>query len=183
MTETVGSRRYAGALFSLSGREGGNARERHGECLAGLVEMMRLEPRLAQTLKSPVISAQEKKGVLGELLKYLDADATMRNFCFLLADKGRLGELAAIERCYGDMLDAANGVLRGKVITAIRLTQAKQEKLKEELKRKIGSDIELRFDVDPEILGGMVLAVGDKVLDSSIRAQLGILRETLIRGI
>ena len=182
MTDNLAARRYAGALFALSGREGGDARDRHGKCLAGLAEMLRIEPRLAQTLKSPVVSGAEKKAVLDELLKYLDTDATMRNFCHLLADKGRLGALASIAAVYGDMLDAANGVLRGKVTTAIRLSPEKQARLREDLKKKIGSDIELGFAVDPEILGGMVLAVGDKVLDSSLRAQLGILRESLIRG-
>lgn len=182
MTETVIAARYAGALFALSGREGGDSREKHGRCLTGLAEMLVTEPRLGLTLKSPVVTVSEKKAVMGELLGLLDADQTMRNFCNLLADKNRLGELAGIARSYGEMLDAANGVLRGKVITAIQLSPAKQEKLREELKKRIGSDIELRFEVDPDILGGLVLAVGDKVLDSSLRAQLGILRETLIRG-
>lgn len=182
MTENVVARRYASALFSLSGREGGDARTRHGECLADLADMMALAPKLALTLKSPVVETREKKAVVDELLKRLDADRTMRNFCHLLADKNRLGELGGIARCYSEMLDAANGILRGKVITAVRLSPQKQEALKEQLRKKIGADIELVFDVDPAILGGMVLAVGDKVLDSSLRAQLGILRETLIRG-
>ncbi len=182
MNDAVIARRYAEALFSLSRREGGDAAERHGQCLAGLAGMIGLEPRLAQTLKSPVVSIAEKKAVLKELLKYLDSDVTMSNFCNLLADKGRLGALLSIERCYRDLLDASRGVVRGKVTTAIQLTPAKQDRLREELKKRIGSDIELQFDVDAEILGGMVLAVGDKVLDSSLRAQLGILRKSLIRG-
>lgn len=182
MTDTVIARRYAGALFSLDGREGGDARDRHGSCLAALSEMLAAVPKLALTLKSPIVSVTEKKSLMKELLQYLGADAIMGNFCNLLADKGRLGVLGQIARCYGDMLDASKGVLRGTVTTAIQLAPAKQEKLREDLKAKLGSDIELRFEVDPEILGGMVLTVGDKVLDSSLRAQLGILRNTLIRG-
>lgn len=182
MTENVVARRYAGALFALSGREGGDAREKHGECLADLAAMIILEPKLGLTLKSPVVEIREKKAVVDELLKRLDADRTMRNFCHLLADKNRLGELGGIARCYGEMLDAANGILRGKVVTAVKLSPEKQAALKKQLRQKIGADIELVFDVDPAILGGMVLAVGDKVLDSSLRAQLGALRETLIRG-
>ncbi|MDE7241338.1 ATP synthase F1 subunit delta, partial [Desulfovibrio sp.] len=120
---------------------------------------------------------------LSALLDKLGADKTMRNFCFLLADKERLASLRQIAEWYGILLDEANGVLRGKVITAIKLSKAKQEKLKAELAKKSGGDIELAFSVDPEILGGMVLAVGDKVLDSSLRAQLGILRETFKRGV
>lgn len=182
MTDTLVARRYAGALFSLDGRAGGDARERHGACLADLAQMMSIEPRLAQTLRSPVVQTAEKKAVMADLLKLLNADTVMRNFCNLLADKNRLGELAAIARSYGDLLDAANGIVRGKVTTAIMLSPKKQEALKEQLQKKIGSDIELVFDVDPEILGGMVLTVGDKVLDSSLRAQLANLRNILMRG-
>lgn len=182
MTDNVIARRYAGALFAIGNREGGGAREKRGECLAAIAGMLEAEPKLGLTLKSPVVEIPEKKAVMREILKRMDADQTMRNFCDLLADKNRLGELAGIARCYGNMLDAANGILRGKVTTAINLSPEKRAALKERLKEKIGSDIELAFDVDPEILGGMVLTVGDKALDSSLRAQLAALRETLIRG-
>ena len=91
--------------------------------------------------------------------------------------------LTLIAGWYGILLDEANGVLRGRVITAVKLSKAKREQLRAELAKKSGGDIELAFSVDPEILGGMVLAVGDKVLDSSLRAQLGILRETFKRGV
>lgn len=183
MTDTVVARRYANALFSLGRREGGDALARHGACLAALGEMVAEAPKLGQVLKSPVVGVEEKKGVLSALLDKLGADRTMRNFCFLLADKERLGSLVQIADWYGILLDEANGVLRGKVITAVKLTKEKQEKLRAELAKKSGGDIELTFSVDPEILGGMVLAVGDKVLDSSLRAQLGILRETFKRGV
>lgn len=182
MTDTVVAQRYARALFDLGGSESPDARGRHGDCLAGLAEMIKVEPRLGQTLRSPVVSVAEKKAVLGDLLKLLNADGTMRNFCFLLADKNRLGALPSIADCYTIMLDDANGVKRGKVITAIKLSPEQQKALKADLCKKAGCDMELTFEVDPEILGGMVLALGDKVMDSSLRAQLGILRETLIRG-
>lgn len=182
MTDTAVSRRYAGALFALDGRAGGNAREKHGECLAGLSQMLEIEPRLGLTLKSPVIEISEKKAVMARLLDLLKADAIMKNFCNLLADKNRLGELGAIARNYSRMLDEANGIVRGRVTTAISLSPAKQASLREGLQKKLGSDIELVFEVDPEILGGMVLTVGDKVLDSSLRAQLGNLRNILMRG-
>ena len=183
MTDTVVARRYASALFSLGRREGGDALSRHGACLAALGEMVAEEPKLGSVLKSPVIGVEEKKGVLSALLDRLGADKTMRIFCFILAEKERLGSLRQIADWYGILLDEANGVLRGKVITAVKLSKEKQAKLKAELAKKSGGDIELAFSVDPEILGGMVLAVGDKVLDSSLRAQLGILRETFKRGV
>jgi len=183
MTDTVIARRYAQALFTLGSKEGGDTLEKHGESLRCLAEMLAVQPMLAQTLKSPVIAASDKKAVLGTILGKLGASGIMHNFCFLLADKKRLGSLDAIAECYGEMLDQAKGIMRGKVTTAIMLAPGKQAALKDALQRKIGGKMELTFAVDPEILGGMVLAVGDKVLDSSLRAHLGILRETLIRGI
>lgn len=182
MTDSIIAGRYAGALFALGGREGGDTREKNGEYLASLAEMLRAEPKLTQIFRSPVISTAEKKAVVGKLLELLGADRLMRNFCNLLADKNRLGELAAIAGRYGEMLDEANGRLRGNVVTAIRLGPEKQAKLRADLVKRLGKDIELTFSVDPEILGGMVLTVGDKILDSSLRAQLGIMRGILTGG-
>ncbi len=183
MTDTVLARRYAQALFTLGGREGSDTLRKRGNCLRELCGMLAIQPMLGQTLKSPVIEVRDKKAVLNKLLARLGADATMMNFCFLLADKKRLGSLVAIAQSYGEMLDEADGIRRGKVTTAIQLSPAKQAALKDELQKRTGCKMELVFAVDPEILGGMVLAVGDKVLDSSLRAQLGNLRETLIRGL
>lgn len=183
MTNNVVARRYASALFSLGRREGGDALEAHGRTLAELAEMLNAEPKLEQVLKSPVVSAGEKKAVLRSLLEAMGADDVMRNFCFLLADKKRLGALRDIAAWYGVLLDAERGVLRGTVVTAVKLSPEKQARLAADLKTKIGKDVELSFGIDPEILGGMVLSVGDRILDASLRAQLGILRENLRRGI
>ena len=80
------------------------------------------------------------------------------------------------------MLDEAKGILRGQCITAVKLSNDKKANLKDALQKKAGADIELTFAVDKDILGGMVLKLGDRVLDASLRAQLGILRETFKRG-
>lgn len=183
MTDTIVARRYAGALFALGKKQGTDALDAHGQCLGELAGIIRAQPKLAMTLKSPVIGISEKKALLDAILKQLPADATMRNFCFLLADKKRLDMLCGIAEWYGIMLDEINGVLRGRVTTAIKLKPEAQTRLKDDLEKKLGRAIELKFSVDPEILGGMVLTVGDKVLDSSLRAQLGILRETLKKGL
>lgn len=179
---TVVARRYANAMFALAQKEGDKVLQARGACFAALGEMLADTPDLVLTLKSPVINVDEKKALLGKLLAKLGADATLRNFCFLLADKERLAFLGDIAACYGRLLDATRGILRGECVTAVPLSDAKQSKLKETLQKKVGSDIELTFAVDKEILGGMVLKMGDRVLDASLRAQLAILRETFKRG-
>lgn len=182
MTNSVVARRYAEALFSLGNRQGSGAREQYGDILGEFSGLLELEPRLGQILKSPVVGVDEKKGVVGQILERLGAAPTVRNFFFLLADKNRLGAVRDIASVYRELLDNANGIRRGTVTTAIKLSDSRQDALRKALQEKAGGEMQLVFRVDPEILGGMVLTVGDKVLDSSLRAQLGILRGLLTRG-
>ena len=113
MTDTVVARRYANAIFALSRKEGDDALTRHGDCLATLGGIIAAAPGLDMTLKSPVISVEEKKAVMGKLLDKLKADQIMRNFCFLLADKERLAFLREIANWYGNCWMEAKGVIRG----------------------------------------------------------------------
>ncbi len=182
MINTVVARRYANAIFALGKKDGDTALNARGECFAAIVEMLKSSTDLDHTLKSPVIGIEEKKKLLDKLLHKIKADATLRNFCFLLADKERLAFLGEIAAYYGKLLDEAKGIIRGQCITAVKLSADKKSKLKETLQKKAGADIELTFAVDKDILGGMVLKMGDRVLDASLRAQLGILRDTFKRG-
>lgn len=182
MNNTAVARRYANAIFALGKKDGDKALSARGACLAALGEMLASAPQLDLTLKSPVISVDEKKAVLAKLLGKLKADNTLRNFCFLLADKERLAFLAEIAARYGKLLDEAKGVIRGQCITAVKLAVDKKAEIVKALQEKAGADIELTFAVDKNILGGMVLKMGDRVLDASLRAQLAILRENFKRG-
>jgi len=177
------AKKYARALFSLGKKSGAPQLEQYGAALAGLAEMMALSPALARMFKSPVITVAEKHALADQLLDKTGADRTVKNFCHLLADKGRLAALPAIAGCYGELLDAEKGILRGMVITAVKLDAEKQKKLKAGLEKRAGKKkLELEFNVDKSILGGLMLKVGDRVLDASLRAQLTILRDTIKRG-
>ncbi len=182
MTDTVIARRYANALFALGKKSGMSDLEQHNTSLVKLSELLQASPELDKVFKSPVVAADEKKMVLKTLLSKVGADATMTNFCLLLADKNRLSNLRRIAGCYSNLLDAEKGVIRGHLLTAIDLDSKKQGDIKKQLEKMAGKSIELSFDVDASILGGVVLKVGDRVLDASLRAQLAILRETIKRG-
>ena len=80
------------------------------------------------------------------------------------------------------MLDEKNGVVSGKLVTAVSLSDARKVELKQRLEQQTGKKLELSFATDAEILGGVVLQIGDSVLDASLRAQLNILKETIKRG-
>ena len=183
MTGGTLAKKYAKALFSLGKKSGALQLDQYGAALAGLARMLTLSPALERMFKSPVITAAEKHALVDRLLDAAGADVAVKNFCHLLADKGRLAALPAIAGCYGELLDAEKGVLRGTVITAVKLNAEKQKKLKADLAKKTKhKHLELVFTVDASILGGLMLKVGDRVLDASLRAQLTILRDTIKRG-
>ena len=182
MTNTVVARRYARALFALGKEAGAKELDSYGATLSKLDALLADNPALDKIFRSPVIGVAEKRELVSSLLKSVAADKTMTNFCLLLADKNRLDGLRDIATYYGTLLDAENGIIRGRLVTAVSLDAKKQGKLKTMLEKKAGKSIELTFDVDPSILGGVVLRVGDRVMDGSLRAQLALLRDTIKRG-
>ena len=87
-----------------------------------------------------------------------------------------------IAEAFGKLLDEAWGVVRGKLLTAVSLSKEQQAGILARLEKQTSKQIALKFEVDPSILGGVVLQVGDNVLDASLRAQLAILRDIIKRG-
>lgn len=186
MTGSIVARRYAKALFAIeAGKDGAKkteAREKAASGLAYLVGCMDASPGLEALFANPVFTAEEKRGVLGALADKGDIGKSVRDFAYLLADKGRLGNLRAIAGEFRAMLDDAGGVLRGEFVSAVPLDDAKRGAITSELEKKAGRPLALEFTVDPNILGGMLLRVGDTVRDASLKTQLSLLTETIKRG-
>lgn len=182
MNDTVIARRYANALFALGKKAGIGDLEKYGTSLVALDAAVAATPELEKVFKSPVVTAEEKKQVLTKVLAKAGADTAVTRFCLLLADKNRLSSLRRIVGIYNALLDAEKGVIRGHLLTAVPLDAKKQGTIKKQLEGKAGKSINLSFAVDATILGGVVLKVGDRVMDASLRAQLAILRATIKRG-
>ena len=182
MIGNVVSRRYAAALFSL-GKEAGMAElERYGASLSALGEAVEKTPKLAEAFRNPVLSSEEKKKVVLSLLDVAGGGAVEKRFCALLADKDRLNLLPAIAADFGVMLDEASGISRGVVTTAVELDDEHMNKIKNKLESQTGRKLVLEYVIDPAIIGGIILRVGDSVYDASLRAQLDNLRESIKRG-
>lgn len=182
MTDSVVARRYANALFSIGKKSDKQSLEDYGKTLSSLVELLVLSPDLDKVFKSPVVTTAEKSKIIGKLLSKIKADKVTNNFCLLLADKNRLSYLQQISAYYSVLLDEEKGVVRGRLLTAVSLDAKKQGTIKDMLEKKSTMKLELAFDVDKAILGGVVLKIGDRVMDASLRAQLAILRDTIKRG-
>ncbi|EPR43846.1 ATP synthase subunit delta [Desulfovibrio sp. X2] len=182
MTDNIIARRYAKALFSLGLEKGGDELAAYGKDLAALAEILKGSPEALKVFRNPIFGAQDKKVVIGKMMDKLAVGQMVRNFCLLLADKDRLGYLPQIQVVFAELLDAHQGVLRGSLVTAVEVPDARKEAIKQQLESQAKAKLVLGYEIDPGILGGVVLKVGDKVLDASLRAQLSMLKEQIIRG-
>lgn len=180
MSGNIVARRYAKALFALGVKD--KAADTFGKDLSDLAECMDKSEDLSKLIRSPSFGAQEKKAVLGELVAKMGIAPTTANFLALLADKGRLAALPDIQQVYAELLDEAQGVVRGKLTTATKLSSARRKDILAKLEQRTGKKLVLGYAEDKAILGGIVLKVGDKVLDASLRAQLKLLKEQIKRG-
>ncbi len=182
MTGGIAARRYARALFDLGRKKGPKELDRYGADLTALADLADASSALSRLFRDPVFSPEEKRGVLAALAKKLKIGATVLNFAYLLADKGRLEFLRGIAVEYQALADAEKGIARGELVTAVPLDAAKRDAIQQKLEKKAGRSLALAYTVDEAVLGGMVLTIGDKVFDASLRAQLSLLHDTIKRG-
>jgi len=182
LTGNIIARRYAKALYALGKKKGDAELAVYGKDLDALTEVLEAAPVLLKVFANPVVGAEEKKSALMAVVEKLSLSPMVRNFLGLLAEKERLSYLPEIAAYFKTLLDASLGVVRGKLMTAVALAEPRQDEIKAKLESQTGKKLELTFGVDSSILGGVVLKVGDKVLDASIRAQLEILKDQIKRG-
>ncbi|MDR1490979.1 MAG: F0F1 ATP synthase subunit delta [Desulfovibrio sp.] len=182
MTGDIVARRYARALFALSRGKGLAALENCASALSALRLALDLSPDLREAFKNPAFTAAEKKKILETLAPRLDMRGTVLVFCKLLADKNRLRDFSAIADSFNALLDAEKNIVRGELYTAVPLDDAQKAELSRRLGEKGACELELKFNVSPEILGGLVLRIGDRVMDASLRAQLTILKDAISKG-
>ena len=182
MTGNIVARRYAKALFALAKKAGKKAPAEYGRDLEAFASVLEASPDLLKVFANPIIPAETKKAVLAGVVGKLSLKPMVANFLSLLADKDRLSSVLEVSAFYRTLLDEAEGVMRGQLVTAYALTDVRQDQIKTKLEKQSGKKLVLSFAVDSSILGGVLLRVGDKVLDASLRAQLDILKEQIKRG-
>jgi F-type H+-transporting ATPase subunit delta len=129
---------------------------------------------------SPYFSTDEKVDGLGRALE--DADETVINFLELLIEKHRMPALFRIRREYEALWEKENRLLPVQVTSAIELDESTVRQIGDAIGEQTGRRIELTSSVDPDILGGIVLRVGNSILDASIRNRLEKLRKQVVKA-
>ena len=129
---------------------------------------------------SPYFSSAEKTSGLKRAVS--GADPELLNFLELLIEKGRMPEVFRIRRQFDELWKKENRRIDVTVTSAVELDPLVVEKVGEEIERQTGQKVDLASRVDAEILGGIVLQVGNKVLDASIRSRLEKLRKSVAQA-
>ena len=172
------SHKYARALFDEAVERG--VAQRVSDDLVSLLELEEEEPAFLTFLLSPEVSEKQKieflRTVFGPRVDPLVVD-----FLHLLVEKGRMPFLASICRDYQGLFEEHQGLLRAKVLTAVPLDADRERRLKSELDRVTGKNVVLEKKVDPSILGGVVVHLGNKIIDRSLRRGLRELGRSLLR--
>lgn len=161
---------YAEALMSLAASQ--NLVERFGNEGKELLSTLKSSQELQQLLASPVVKSDDKKAVLekvaGEgLHKYL------LNFLQLLIDKKRTAFLSAILEHFLALVRERTSTALAEVTSVTELSQQQRDRVKQQVKAITEArDVELETNLDPDLIGGVVIKVGSQVLDASLRGQL-----------
>lgn len=177
------ARRYAQALFELASERA--VLEAVEADLEKVVTTIEKEPDLRKTLHHPLISVPEKTRLV-EAVFGADLSGLALNFLRFVVRKKREAVLAAILDEYRRLVHAARGITDAQVVLAAPADEGRLAALREALERSTGRRVRLAVTVDPALLGGMVVQIGDRRIDGSLRGRLARLRQEIanapIRG-
>ena len=182
MRSEVIARNYADTLLTLAQRNGGASTAVEFQTAADeLASLLNTEPRIRAFLSAPAISMDAKKAALRGALGGRVPELFLR-FVLVVVDKRRDNLLREIALAYRERVDEMMGRLRVDVTISHAPDAALQEEIRASLQARFGRDVIPTFHVDPELLGGMVLKVGDQILDGSVRSQAAGLRRRLMEA-
>jgi F-type H+-transporting ATPase subunit delta len=169
---------YARSLFSVAKEEDklDTVREQLGEIADAVSENRDLQVFFF----SPNFSTEEKNEGLDKAIS--DADETVRNFLTLLLEKHRMPALFRIRQRFEALWQEENQVLPVQITSAVELDEDTVSDIGDRIGERTGRNVELRAEVDPDLLGGIVLQVGNSIVDASIRNRLENLRKSVARG-
>ena len=170
---------YAEALFGITLQRG--RVDEVGDELREVLQLFRRDRDIRAFLETPVLEPAEKVRVLKKALDRAVSD-TVIDFLCLLVDKRRIDALPVIEEAYQALADRHAKRTRVEVQTPTPLPADLRDEIEKMLRSKLGREIALAAETEPSLLGGAVVAIGDRVYDGSVRARLQRFRRTLKRS-
>ncbi|MEW9919671.1 F0F1 ATP synthase subunit delta [Marimonas sp. MJW-29] len=182
MSETVSistgiAQRYASAVFELA-KEAKKVKEIESD-LDALQSALDDSEDFRNLINSPIYTREEQGTAITALAKKMGLSATMANTLALMASKRRLFVLPQLVKTLRDQIAEDKGEVTAEVTSAKALTKAQSDKLAKSLKATTGKEISLQTRVDESLIGGLIVKVGSKMIDTSIRSKLNSLQNAM----
>jgi F-type H+-transporting ATPase subunit delta len=167
------SGRYATALFELARDK--KSIDGVGTGLASLKKALGESADLRALTTNPLVTREASSKGVAALAKAMKLDKLTTNFLGVLAQNRRLAELGSVIAAYEGLASDHRGEATADVTSAHKLDAAQVKALKAQLKTKVGRDVAVNLNVDPAILGGLIVKIGSQMIDSSIKTRLNTL--------
>tara|TARA_Y100001958_G_scaffold156699_1_gene149971 strand:+ start:1268 stop:1831 length:564 start_codon:yes stop_codon:yes gene_type:complete len=174
--------RYAVALFELAQELSADDQSQLADNMAALKLLIAGSDDLQKLLKSPVISADEQAGALAAVLEKAGAHPLVKNFAVLVVNKRRAFALDDMAAQYGALVAGARDEVVARVSSARDLSATQIDALKAELEKAVGKNVIVENETDAGLLGGMVVKLGSRMIDGSLRTKLNSLKTALNEG-
>lgn len=181
MKAGAAAHRYAKAVFSL-GVDSGEF-ERMGQEISAVVSAIDSDAAFGEILLNPQHDMAVKRNVIASLSEKKGFNTTTKNFLLLLVDKGRLPLLPEILRSYQSLSDEKAGRMKATLVTASQASELIVKEIVNSLEKKTGKKVSLTSEIDPALIGGVVIKVGDIIYDGSLRTQLHKLKSNIMKTV
>ncbi|MEN8656594.1 F0F1 ATP synthase subunit delta [Marivita sp.] len=169
--------RYATAVFDLA--KEGKELDKLEANLDDLSATLASSPELTDLIHSPVYSRDAQSNAITSVAAKMGLTKTMQNVLALMASKRRLFVLPQMINRLRDQIAEEKGEVTAEVVSAVKLTAAQSKELASTLKAKVGKDVKINATVDESLIGGLVVKVGSKMIDTSIRSKLNSLQNAM----
>ncbi len=171
------SAQYANALADIALEQGAAepALKQLGEFGAAFAE----SAELRTFLESPEVTREAKHGVIEKLSARMGVSKIIRNFLFVMVDNQRTSLLPDTLKVFQKVIRQRQGIAEAAVSSATNLNEAQKKQLLQTLERLTGKKIQATYELEPELLGGAVVRIGDTIYDGSVRSRLNELRVRL----
>jgi F-type H+-transporting ATPase subunit delta len=173
--ETLAAKRYALAAFQIAQEQGNVEAWRDG--LAQIAEFMG-DPEVRRVLENTRVTPEPKQRLIEAALG--DIDPMPLNLARLLLRKHRTALAGEIAFAFGQLIETDRGITHAVARTAVPLSDTEKADLARRLQEQTGKEVILQVEVDPSVLGGVVVQIGDRLFDASTRAKLRAMRESLV---
>ncbi|MBZ4683417.1 MAG: F-type H+-transporting ATPase subunit delta [Fusobacteriaceae bacterium] len=172
MVDAVVGRRYATAIYELAD-ENKRVEDTHKE-LSLVMELFEEDTEFKTFITHPLVNRDDKKSFISKVFKDFNEDTL--TILYYLVDKDRISDIRAIVSEYLKIYYEKNAILEAEAIFAVKPLEKQLEELRKKLEAKTNKTVRLTSKVDPSILGGMIVKLGDDIIDASIKSQLEAFR-------